>query len=61
MQFQVIPELEDHGWNNEDGNVSVAWMSGSPAPDAVLNLLACDSCSCISNGLRCSDMCVEGV
>ena len=65
MQFEVIPEHEDHGWNEEDGNVSVAWMSGPPAPDAVLNLLArdctrrCkrDSCSCISNGLKCTDRC----
>ena len=40
-------------------------MNGSPAPEAVLNLLSCEcsrnctdkSCPCIQNGLSCTDMC----
>ena len=40
-------------------------MRGSPAPDAVLQLLSCNcsrscklpDCSCLSNGLWCTDMC----
>ena len=40
-------------------------MNGSPAPEAVLNLLPCEcscncmdeSCPCVQNGLSCTDMC----
>ena len=41
------------------------WMSGLPAPTAVIELMSCmckkacndDSCDCIRNGLKCSDLC----
>ena len=40
-------------------------MDGKPAPDAVLELLACrctrscklPSCVCLANGLKCTDIC----
>ena len=40
-------------------------MDGQPAPQAVLDLLACNctrkcslpKCVCLSNGLKCTDMC----
>ena len=41
-------------------------MEGKPAPNAVLDLLACSCpknvfstkmCVCVANGLRCTDMC----
>ena len=40
-------------------------MNGQPAPQAVLDLLACNctrkcslpKCVCLSNGLKCTDMC----
>ena len=40
-------------------------MDGKPAPDAVLELLACRctrscklaSCVCLANGLKCTDIC----
>ena len=43
----------------------IQWMEGQPAPDAVLDLLACNCskkcslsrCVCVANGLRCTDMC----
>ena len=43
----------------------IHWMEGQPAPDAVLNLLACNCstkcsfprCTCVTNGIRCTDMC----
>ena len=43
----------------------VHWMDGQPAPEAVLDLLACNctrkcslpKCVCLSNGLKCTDMC----
>ena len=64
-QFPDIPDLEDHGWKYENGSVSIIWMNGPPAPEAVLNLLSCNcsrrctegNCSCLMNGLKCTDMC----
>ena len=43
----------------------VNWMSGEPAPMAVLELLSCQckrrcqlpNCSCLSNGLQCTALC----
>ena len=40
-------------------------MDGQPAPQAILNLLACNcprkcelpKCDCMVNGLKCTDMC----
>ena len=51
--------------DDEDGQLVVEWMRGSPAPDVVLQLLSCNctlscklpECGCLSNGLRCTDMC----
>lgn len=41
------------------------WMDGQSAPQAILDLLACNcarksdlpKCDCIANGLKCTDMC----
>ena len=49
----------------KDGNLAIDWMSGSPAPQAVLDLLSCKctrtcrqpTCECVINGLKCTDMC----
>ena len=43
----------------------INWMSGLPAPSAVIELMSCmckktcndDSCDCIRNGLKYSDLC----
>ena len=56
------------GWklDDQDGTTLVVdWMSGQPAPQALLDLLAwtCSSscklpsCVCIANGLICTKMC----
>lgn len=45
--------------------LGIDWMSGQPAPEAVLKLLSCPctrscrlpNCSCLVNGLKCTDMC----
>ena len=45
--------------------LAIDWMHVQPAPDAVLELLACSSpkectmedCVCLKNGLKCTDMC----
>ena len=62
----IVPECKGLGWTtDEDGRLSVDWMRGSPAPDAVLQMLSCKcvrscklpDCTCLSNGLKCTDMC----
>ena len=59
-----IPEPEQHGWIAYDDELSIDWMSGKPAPQAVLEFMSCDctrsctvNCQCVSNGLKCTDMC----
>ena len=53
------------GWCTEDGRLAIDWKGGLPAPKAVLELLSCQcsrfcklpSCSCMANGLECTDLC----
>lgn len=57
------------GWKliEEDGKeqLTIDWMDGLPAPQAVLDLLACKcskicelpKCICMANGMNCTDMC----
>jgi len=60
-----IPSPVGHGWRLEEGRLIVNWMSGEPAPMAVLVSLSCQgkrrcqlpNCSCLSNGLQCTDLC----
>ncbi|KAJ8413153.1 hypothetical protein AAFF_G00091490 [Aldrovandia affinis] len=58
---QLISKKFEHGWaRNDDG-----WMRGSPAPEAVLQLLSCNcsrrcklpECECMSSGLKCTNLC----
>ena len=63
------PSLVGRGWKlgREEGieQLIVHWMEGQPAPEALVNLLACScprmcelpKCACLSNGLGCTDMC----
>ena len=54
-------------WDTHDGHMQLAvdWMQGQPAPQAVLDLLACScpkgskllKCVCMANGLKCTEMC----
>lgn len=57
------------GWKltEVDGieQLAIDWMDGLPAPQAVLDLLACTcskscklpKCICLVNGMKCTDMC----
>ena len=68
-QDPQVPSPVGRGWKMEKEGESeqlvVHWMDGQPAPDAVLDLLACNcpkkcslpKCVCIANGLKCTDMC----
>ncbi|KAK3735047.1 hypothetical protein QZH41_001743 [Actinostola sp. cb2023] len=61
----VIPSPIRLGWCQEENQLAIDWMSGEPAPTAILELLSCSckrscklpSCSCLVNGLKCTDMC----
>ena len=45
--------------------LALDWMSGEPAPKAVLELLSCQcnrlcllpNCTCLANGLKCTALC----
>ena len=68
-QDPQVPSPVGRGWKieTEEGveQLVVHWMEGQPAPDAVLDLLACTcpkkctlpKCECMANGLKCTDMC----
>lgn len=66
-QKPEIPNpTEGFGWTwSEDGSIAIKWMTGSPAPQAVLNLLSCQcskscttpACTCVSNNLKCTAAC----
>ena len=54
------------GWKlDDDAQLQINWMSGSPAPDVVLEFMSCKckhacslpSCQCVLNGLKCTDAC----
>ena len=61
----AIPSPIGSGWCLDDGKLAIDWMTGEPAPMAVLELLSCQckrvcrlpSCTCLANGLRCTNMC----
>ena len=58
-----------HGWkmegHDDDSPLVINWMDGKPAPQALLDFLACTCrvecklphCACMKNGLKCTEMC----
>ena len=64
-----VPSPVGGGWKIEKEGANeqlvLHWMDGQPAPQAILDLLACNcprkcelpKCECIVNGLKCTDMC----
>lgn len=61
-----VPSPKDCGWMIDDeGHLDIQWMTGLPAPAAVLELMKCNcsrscdarSCPCIANNLKCTPMC----
>jgi len=53
------------GWHEDGVHFAIDWMSGDPAPTAVLEQLSCSctrscqlpTCSCLANGLKFMDVC----
>ena len=62
---QSLPSPVGHGWCIEDGKLDICWMTGSPAPDVVIEFLSCKcsrvcklpTCTCLANGLKCTVTC----
>ena len=64
-----VPSPVQHGWEiRKEGGLDILdvnWMTIPPAPDAILELLACKcpkeckllDCICMQNRLKCTDMC----
>lgn len=62
----VVPDPKSSGWTtDQEGNLTIEWMRGPPAPEAVLQLLSCKcvracklpDCVCLVNQLKCTYMC----
>ncbi len=61
----IIPDPTNHGWSVDEDTFGIHWMQSPPAPDMVLELLACKcvrtcklpTCSCLAYKLPCTDMC----
>ena len=58
--------VDSTGWMlDEEGQLTINWMAGPMAPDAVLEFLSCKcirkcelkSCQCMMNGLKCTEAC----
>ncbi|KAJ8400911.1 hypothetical protein AAFF_G00392650 [Aldrovandia affinis] len=65
QQNPHVPSPVERGWaRNDDGQLTVECMRGSPAPEAVLQLLSCNysrrcklpECQCMSSGLKCTNL-----
>jgi len=63
----VPSPVECHGRElDDDQQLKINWMTGAPAPDAILDFLFCKSkrscvlpaCDCMANGLKCSEACI---
>ena len=63
------PSPEGHGWMIEDGQIVIDWMQRLPAPQVVMELIACKcsrvckapECQCVANALKCSPACKNQV
>ena len=62
---QGTPTPLTSGWREDSDHFAIDWMSGDPVPTALLELLSCSctrscqlpTCSCLANGLKCTDVC----
>ena len=59
------PSPAGHGWSMDGCCLEITLMDGPPAPDVVLEILACRCksnckifhCQCLANGLKCTPTC----
>ena len=61
-----LPSPIEYGWKLRKEDLVIDWTDEKAAPDTVLELLSCGCktscktkrCTCVSNGLLCTDLCV---
>ena len=61
----MIPSPIGNGWKKEDDKLVIDWGDALPAPEAVMELMACncskvcseDSCACLQNKMKCTYLC----
>ena len=52
-----IPSPGNHGWNLENGFITIDWMSLTPAPEALMELTICGCTGkCSTNHCTCNEM-----
>ena len=65
LETEVNHSPDGQGWQRKDGQLEIYWTNQAPAPEAVMELICCGCkgscqtrrCSCVSNGLPCTDAC----
>ena len=63
--YPIVPSPDEHGWKITANSIEIQWMSGPPAPEAILEFLSCKCkrackaprCQCVNNNLRCTAAC----
>jgi hypothetical protein len=69
VQMPSHPPPVGHGWQMENGELTIHWGSLPPAPESILELVNCtgrcrrtncsdsEKCTCLENGIPCTDLC----
>ena len=65
LQNNTVPSPNNHGWIVKNDLISIHWLDQPPALDAILILISCSwktgcatkRCSCVRQGLSCTDGC----
>ena len=52
-----LPDPKQHGWYQDGPQIVPTPTTALPAPQSILELVKCRSCSCRKHDLRCTDMC----
>ena len=65
LQPRIDQEPVNHGWQLKEGRLEIVWTDLAPAPQAVMSFVCCGCrgtcqtrrCSCVNNGLPCTEAC----
>ena len=65
LQTEVNQSPDGQGWQQKNGQLEICWTNQAPAPQAGMELICCcckgscqtRCCSCVSNGLPCTEAC----
>ena len=65
LETQIDQVPDSHGWQLKEGQLEIYWTNQAPAPHSVMELVCCGCkglcqtrrCSCVRNGLPCTEAC----